>query len=128
MLHRPLYQGMIVFLMAMTLAACQNKEGISGKVFIERGVLVDMLVDIHLADGVSNDRKFHRKFDVDSIDIFSPILDKYQISREMFDTTMFVYSRNPEQLDQVYNDVLIKLNVMLDENRKDDPPPSTPEG
>ncbi len=34
----------------------------------------------------------------------------------MFDTTMFEYSRQPMLLDQVYNDVLMKLNIMLDEN------------
>jgi hypothetical protein len=34
----------------------------------------------------------------------------------MFDTTMQIYSRHPELFDQVYNEVLIKLNVMLDEN------------
>lgn len=113
--------GLILLLLVMTFTACQKKESITGKEFIEREVLVEVLVDIHLADGVTNDRKFHRKFDVDSIDILSPILEKYQVSREMFDTTMFVYTRNPELLDQVYNDVLIKLNVMLDENNKKEP-------
>jgi hypothetical protein len=29
---------------------------------------------------------------------------------------MYEYSRYPLLLDQVYNDVLMKLNIMLDEN------------
>ncbi len=117
---------LILILLVITFTACQKQKSITGKAFIEREVLVDVLVDIHLADGVTNDRKFHRKYDVDSIDILSPILEKHQVSRQMFDTTIFVYTRNPELLDLVYNDVLIKLNVMLDKNSKEEPA-STPE-
>jgi hypothetical protein len=101
--------------------ACKKSETISGKAFMEREVLVDVLVDLHLADGVTNDRKFSRKYDADSVDVLSPILEKHQVSREMFDTTLVVYSQHPDLFDQVYNDVLIKLNVMLDENDKDEP-------
>jgi len=57
---------------------------------------------------------------VDSVDILSPILEKHQVTRQMFDTTMYIYSRYPLLLDEVYNDVLIKLNVMLDENNKEE--------
>ncbi len=117
---------LILILLVITFTACQQQKSITGEEFIEREVLVDVLVDIHLADGVTNDRKFHRKYDVDSIDILSPILEKHLVSRQMFDTTMFVYTRNPELLDLVYNDVLIKLNVMLDKNNKEEPA-STPE-
>jgi hypothetical protein len=75
-----------------------------------------------LADGVSNDRKFNRRYDADSIDMLSPIFEKHHITKEMFDTTIRVYSQYPELFDEVYNEVLIKLNVMLDENDQKDPP------
>jgi len=115
------YHGILILLLVLTFTACQKNKGIKGDEFIEREVLVDVLVDIHLMDGVTQDRKFGRKYDVDSLDIFTPILEKHQVTKQMFDTTMFVYSRNPELLDKVYNDVLIKLNVMLDENNKEEP-------
>ena len=120
------YPGILILLLVLTFTACQKNKVITGDEFIERDVLVDVLVDIHLMDGVTQDRKFGRKYDVDSLDIFTPILEKHQVTKQMFDTTMFVYSRNPELLDKVYNDVLIKLNVMLDENNKEEPS-STPE-
>ena len=120
------YPGILILLLVLTFTACQKNKVITGDEFIERDVLVDVLVDIHLMDGVTQDRKFGRKYDVDSLDIFTPILEKHQVTKQMFDTTMFVYSRNPELLDKVYNDVLIKLNVMLDENNKEEPA-STPE-
>lgn len=112
---------LLLLILVMLTPACEKNKRITGKAFLEREVLVDVLVDIHLADGVTNDRKFNRKYDADSIDILSPILEKHQVTKEMFDTTLIVYSQYPELFDQVYNDVLIKLNVMLDENDKKDP-------
>ena len=109
----------LIIVSVIAFSGCSKKKTISGRNFIPQEVLVDVLVDIHLLDGVTNDRKFHRRYETDSIDLLSPILDKYGITQIMFDTTMSVYSRNPELLDNVYNEVLIKLNVMLDENEKE---------
>ena len=120
------YSTFLILLLALSLTACENPKAIKGKEFIERETLVGVLVDIHLMDGVTQDRKFSRSYDADSVDILTPILEKHQVTRQMFDTTMFVYSRHPLLLDEVYNDVLIKLNVMLDENNKEDPA-NTPE-
>ena len=68
--------AIFILLLILTLSACHKDKSITGKEFIERDVLVEILVDIHLADGVTNDRVFHRKFEVDSIDVLSPILEK----------------------------------------------------
>ena len=114
------YPAILFFLLALTFTACQKKKSITGKEFIEREVFIDILVDIHLMDAVTQDRKFDRKLDVDSVDVLSPILEKYETTRQMFDTTLYVYSRTPELLDAVYNEVLIKLNVMLDEHSKEE--------
>lgn len=104
-------------------SGCLRKKQISGKEFVPREVLVDVLVDIHLVDGITNDRKFYRRYqDVDSIDVLGPILDKYNISFHKFDTTMYEYSRYPLLLDQVYNEVLMKLNIMMDENDQAEDP------
>lgn len=116
----------VLLLMVITFISCKSDDTITGKEFLKREVLVDVLVDIHLADGTTNDQKFIRRYDVDSIDILTPILEKHQVSRQMFDTTMYVYTRNPDILDLVYNDVLIKLNVMLDQYSKEDDEASIP--
>jgi len=114
-----------IFLILFTVVSlgCTNKKQITGNEFVPREVLVEVLVDIHLMDGITNDRKFYRRYiDVDSIDLLGPIFEKYQITLEMFDTTMMEYSRYPLLLDQVYNDVLMKLNIMLDENDNETEP------
>jgi len=118
--HRFLYLVIFLFLI-LAFTACKKEKPITGKEFMEREVLIDVLVDIHMMDAVTQDRQFNRKFDADSIDVLTPILEKHHVSKQMFDTTMYVYTRNPKQLDDVYNDVLIKLNMMLDENSKEEP-------
>lgn len=112
---------LLLSLMLVTLVGCSTKTEIKGKEFVPRDELVDMLVDLHLVDGITNDRKFYRAYEeVDSVDLLGPILEKYQVSQQMFDTTMYEYSRHPGIFDQVYNDVLTKLNIMLDENDLED--------
>lgn len=107
------------------LAGCARKEKITGREYIPREVLAELLVDIHLVDGITNDRKFYRRFEgVDSVDLLGPIFDKYGVTRERFDKTMQEYTRNPVLLDQVYNDVIMQLNVMLDENDKEEQQPA----
>jgi len=112
---------LLLILVVLIPEGCTGKKQITGKEFIQREVFVDVLVDIHLMDGITNDRKFYRRYEeVDSIDYLGPIFEKHQVTLQMFDTTMFAYSRHPELLDQVYNDVLMKLNIMLDENEQEE--------
>ena len=121
MYNRFQLSGILILLLVLTFTSCQEQKSISGKEFIDREVLISVLVDIHLMDGVTQDRKFNRKFEADSLDVLTPILEKHHVTKQMFDTTMIVYSLNPALLDEVYNDVLIKLNVMLDKNNKEEP-------
>jgi len=103
-------------LVLLTPSGCLKKKEIRGDAFVEKEMFIDILVDIHLAEGISNDRKFHLRFEADSVDLINPIFEKYGITRQMFDTTMYAYSRYPDLMDEVYNEVLIDLNIMLDEN------------
>ena len=110
---------LMLSLVLAALTGCRQKKSIKGDEFVDRDMLVEVLVDIHLSEGISNDRKFHRRFEADSVDMLIPIFEKYGITKEMFDTTMYTYSRHPDLMDEVYNEVLITLNIMLDENDQD---------
>ncbi len=120
----------LIILLALVLVipiGCSEKTQITGKEYIPKETLVDVLVDLHLVDGITNDRKFYRKYEgVDSIDLLGPILEKYEVTQKMFDTTIYEYSRHPDQMDEVYNEVLMKLNIMLDENDQEEDELSIP--
>lgn len=109
-----------LIILILASAGCLRKKSIKGPEFIDRKELVNILVEIHLSEGVANDRKFHRRFEADSIDMLTPILDRYGVTREQLDTTMYMYTRYPYLMDELYNEVLIRLNVMLDQNDKEE--------
>lgn len=96
-------------------AACNRKKQISGDDYIEKEVLVQVIMDMHLMDGITNDMRFYRKFNPDdSIDIYGPIFKKYDIDREMYDRTISEYSKYPKLMDEVYDEVLMQLNLLQD--------------
>jgi hypothetical protein len=107
------------FLFAITIlpgsTACNREKQISGDEYIEREVLVQVIMDMHLMDGITNDMRYYRKFNPDdSIDIYGPIFKKYDIDREMYDRTISEYSKYPKLMDEVYDEVLMQLNLLQD--------------
>jgi len=107
---------LIFLIITVLMGSCYKKTKITGKYYVEKEVLVNILVDIHLVHSITQDRKYYRKFDFnDSIDMITPIFEKYHVTREQFDSTMAEYTRYPDLLDKVYDEVIMKLNVMIDE-------------
>jgi len=78
MVMRKLFSALLLFTLVIVFPGCNRHKEITGKEFIPREVLIDILVDLHLVDGVTNDRKFHRRYDADSIDIVNPVFAKYK--------------------------------------------------
>ena len=74
------------------------------------------MLDIHLLDGITNDVKYYRKYDpFDSIDLYSVIFDEHGYDRAIFDSTLQEYTRYPHLLDELYDEVMMRLNLMLDQ-------------
>lgn len=110
------YFSILLIILLPLCTSCLKKKKIKGKEYIPQEVLVDVLVDIHLMEGVMEDRQYYRRYNFnDSLDMMTPIFDKYHVTKEMFDSTLAEYTRHPDLLDQVYDEVIMKLNFMLDE-------------
>jgi hypothetical protein len=100
----------------VVLSGCKREKRITGNKYIERDIFVEVITDMHLMDAITNDMKYFRKFNPDdTVDIYSSIFEKYNVNREMYELTIREYSKNPKLLDQVYNDVLMKLQLLQDE-------------
>lgn len=115
--------AVLAMIILLGSAACNRKKKISGDEFIDRDVLVQVIMDMHLIDGITNDMRYYRKYNPDdSIDIYSPIYKKYNIDREMYDRTISEYSKYPKLMDDVYDEVLMQLNLLQDrvESEEDD--------
>lgn len=113
----------VLMIIAMLLGstACNKKKQIKGNDYIEKDVLVEVIMDMHLMDGITNDMNYYRKFNPgDSIDIYGPIFEKYDINREIYERTIKEYSKYPQLMDEVYDEVLMKLNLLQDRIESDE--------
>jgi hypothetical protein len=107
---------MLIMIVIISTISCGRDKEIKGSEFIPRDTLVEVIRDIHLMDGVTNDMKYYRKYNPeDSIDLYGTIFETYGIDRETYERTIDEYSKHPELLNRVYDDVLTELNVMLEE-------------
>jgi len=83
------------------------------KYIIPENQLVKILADIHIADAISFSNKYREKFhNNDSITYYEKLFIKYNVTRSQFDSTIALYSGNPDKYDLLYDKVLDRLNRM----------------
>lgn len=103
-------------LILMLAAACSKNKKVRGKDLIPRDTLVEMMVEMHLIDGLTNDVAYYRKYNPnDTIDLYGSVYEKYDVTREEFDASLLEYASIPRQLDALYGDILTELNLMQEE-------------
>ncbi len=102
-----LIAGSVVF------AGCKPKAQPLG---IEETKLVEILVEIHLAEG---QMEIVNMADRDTLGkrLYQSVLDAHGVQREVFDETMLVLREDPERLNTIYTKVLDQL-VVLDSKYK----------
>ena len=106
---------LLVLGMIILSPACSQKKKIHGKEFIPREDLVQIITDIHLMDGITNDMRFYRKYNPeDSIDLYGSIFEKYHTDKDAYKLTIEEYSKYPALLDEVYDEVIMQLNLLLE--------------
>jgi hypothetical protein len=117
-LNRFSFKTFLLVLLTASLLFCQscgNKKTIRGSEFIPRDILVQVISDMHIMDGITNDMHYYRKYNpVDSIDLYSSIFVKHETSKDQFAVTISEYSKYPDLLNEVYDEVLMNLNLLLD--------------
>jgi hypothetical protein len=102
----------LILICGLCFASCGRKP--PGNLIPEEK-LVPMLVDFHLASSIQQSPDFADIISkADSIDPHSNIFQKHGFSKVEFDTTLSWYTRNPEYLVEIYNDVIMKLSQLSD--------------
>lgn len=72
--------------------------------------MVQVLVDVHLADGIALAVPYSEKSpSLDSASLYNAVFKKHHITRAIFDSTMTYYAQKPEKLQAVYG----KVNTIL---------------
>lgn len=98
----------VVFL--LTGIGCNNNQK---KHIIPKDDFVDILVDIHLMDGIMREPNLRKSLiKNDTIDYYDAILRAHNYSKEQFDSTMIYYSKDIKEFDNIYQNVLSNLSQM----------------
>ncbi len=107
-------QILTILTLALLLMACRHDP--KPRNAIERDKYVDVLVDVHLVEGLHRDRLRFKMDTLQSSALYLAVLDKHGITQEqMYITTMY-YSRHPREYDRVFSDVLTKISILIEEN------------
>ncbi len=103
----------LLLLMAILAVSCVHRR--YGEI-IPPKKFVNVLVDIHLADGIAVENMSRAKgAKLDSASLYGSVFSKYGITRTIFDSTMSFYSEHPDDFQKVYNKVTAKLKLMENE-------------
>lgn len=125
----PILAFLLLFTFSISFCSCSREKKITGKEYISKNVLVKVIVDIHLVDGITNDMKYYHKFNPgDSVDMYGPIFDKYDVDREVYERTIKEYSKYPRLLNEVYDQALMELKLLQDKIETEEERPEVIKG
>jgi hypothetical protein len=108
-----MHKFLTILLTLLVIGGCESSK--PGKDLIPPETLVPVLIDIHLVYALQSSamiRDLARE--VDSIDTYSYIFDKYDVTRVQFDSTVAWYSRHPKLFTDIYDQVVMQLSRMND--------------
>ncbi len=78
--------------------------------------MIDMLVDIHIADATYAQMRYDSLFrNTPSSNFYYSILEKYQVPDSVFEKSLIYYSSTPKEFEAMYRKVMNKLSVIEQE-------------
>lgn len=102
----------IVFVIIVVFISSCSKEFKTPEHVIPCDKMVNIITDIHIIDGLFTVNKVRRKYAKDSIEYYNAIFTNYGYTRSDFDTSINFYSKNIDEYDKIYEEVLNRLNEM----------------
>ena len=105
----------IYLLLLFFVLSCNANKKPPEKYFLTKDQIIPVLVDIHLAFAIQTIPEYHELTNLyDSIDIHSGIFIKHHVDKAAFDSSFSYYSRSPEDLMEIYDEVIMRLSKMQD--------------
>lgn len=102
------------FLILFALGSCYHIEpapSFNKDLVIPADSMVTLLTDLHIADGVISTIKLKDKgLKHLSTELFSSILEKHKIDRDTFEESMHYYAYHTEELNKIYEKVIVNLS------------------
>lgn len=114
-----LYFLVLLLTSLFLMPACSNEAPINTADFdytapIEREKMIDIMIDIHLAEALANNTKLKREgVELKSIgQYYEDIFKVHQIDQEKFTMAFEYYTQRPNEFDLMYEELIDKMSKM----------------
>ena len=107
-----------LFLFGLSMSCGSKKIEVPANL-LQPNEFVELMIEMHLVDGYLHQSltTLHSRKDSAFL-IYPAILEKYNISRTLLDSTVLFYGKHPEEFNKIYDQVLDSLSMMEGETRK----------
>jgi hypothetical protein len=87
---------------------------------IPRGDLIDLMVDLHIADAMALNYNINEQFGgLDSALLYNAVLNSHGYTKDQFVNTIRYYTDDPEKLIKIYDEVFSKLSRRSEQAKKE---------
>jgi hypothetical protein len=94
--------------------SCSNNE--DNQKIIDKSTMIEVLVDIHLADATLSIANLKINRDTSEIELYyGDVLKKYRITQNQIDNSLKYYTSRPKEFEKIYEKVSEKLAKMESE-------------
>jgi hypothetical protein len=104
----------IFFVLLLFFAGCDKPVYNKPKKLISEKKMIDMLVDIHLAEAMSQNMQFkvEEMKKLKTQDYYYSILKKYNVADSTFEKSLVFYGGMPKEFEKMYSKVLDRLHLL----------------
>ncbi len=95
----------LIFLLLSIIYSCNKNDR---ALPIDRAKLVDILVDVHVAEAVLQEYTFPVKDSIGKA-YYQKIFKLHQVNENEFNKSMYLLKQDPEALESVYKDVIAAI-------------------
>ena len=106
----------ILFTLLFAVVACDEPTVPKPEHLVKENDMIDMLVDIHLAEATYTKFRYDTIMkDNSSVNFYYSVLEKYQVPDSVFERSLVFYASTPKKFDKMYRKVTSRLSQMEQE-------------
>lgn len=101
----------ILAILVFGFISCDKEVIPKPRPLVKEKQMIDMLVDIHLAEATFN----HMRYDSiirnsSTVNFYYSVLQKYDVADSVFEKSFVYYASNPRNFEKMYREVMNKLS------------------
>ena len=101
----------ITFISIFAFVSCDKPPFPKPKHLVKEKKMIDMLVDIHMAEATfTRMRTDSIVKNSSSINFYYSVLEKYEVPDSVFEKSFVYYTSNPKHFEEMYREVMNKLS------------------